>query len=205
MALLETLQSLIAAYGYWAVALGCVLEGEVSLLLGAIAAQQGLLRLDGVMLAAFGGTMISDIGFFYVGRYYGRTLLSNRSRRLRARARLAERLLARHGAPVIVGFRFLLGLRSVAALAFGTLNVPPWRFVLLSGLGAALWTIAFSIVGVLLANAFLTLIRYIREVKLVFLALLVLVLLIAGGAYLLRLRRARKERRQTGPNDQTYR
>lgn len=187
--MLETLQHLIAQYGYWAIALGCVLEGEVTLLLGAIAAQQGLLRLDGVMLSAFGGTMISDIGFFYIGRYFGRTILAHRSRRLRARARLAERLLVHHGAPVIVGFRFLLGLRSIAALAFGTLNVPPWRFILLSGLGAVLWTAAFGVLGVLLASAFMTLITYIREVKLVLLALLLLALLTVGATYLLRLRR----------------
>src|SRR5699024_4864050 len=151
--MLETLQNLINQYGYWAVAFGCLLEGEVSVVLGALAVDQGLLKLPGLMLAAFTGTMVSDVGFYLAGRHFGRPTLARRSRRWRARARVAERLLARYGAPAIVGFRFVFGLRSVAPFVFGTVNVKPLRFLVLSSIGAAIWAVGFSLIGLLFAHA----------------------------------------------------
>lgn len=186
--MLETLQNLIDQYGYWAVALGCVVEGEISVLLGAMAAHEGLLNLGGVMLAAFTGTMISDVGCYYAGRHFGRAVLARRSRRWRARARLAERLLARYGGPAILGFRFVFGLRTVAPLVFGTVNVGQWRFLLLSGIGAALWAVAFALLGTLLASALQIALAYVRQVELALLALFLFVSLLATALYLLRAR-----------------
>lgn len=187
--MLELIQYLIDQYGYWAVLLGAVLEGEISVLLGAIAAHEGLLQLGGVMLAAFTGTMISDVGFYLAGHHFGRPALSRRSLRWRARARLTERLLARYGAPAIFGFRFVFGLRSVAPFVFGTVNVRPLRFLLLSGLGAAVWAVSFSFLGVLLANALQATIVYLRHVEIALLALLLFASLAATAVYLLRSRR----------------
>lgn len=187
--MLETLQNLIDQYGYWAVLVGSIVEGEISVLLGAIAAHEGLLKLGGVMLAAFTGTMISDVGFFFAGRYFGRATLARRSRRWRARARLAERLLTHYGAPAILGFRFVFGLRSVAPFVFGTVNVPPVRFILLSGIGAAVWAVTFGLLGMLLANALQVVLTYIRHVEIALLALLLLASLTATIIYVLRSRR----------------
>src|SRR5699024_2448385 len=96
----------------------------------------GLLKLAWVMLAAFTGTMLSDIASYLIGRHFGQAALARRSRRWRARARLTERLLARYGAPAIVGYRFIFGMRTVAALGFVTLHVSPARLRLLSGQAA---------------------------------------------------------------------
>lgn len=187
--MLEILRNLIDQYGYWAVAVGCMLEGEISVFLGALAVNEGLLKLGGLMLAAFSGTMIADVGFFFAGRHFGRAALARRSRRARARARLTERLLDRYGAPVIVGFRFVFGLRSVAPFVFGTVNVKPLRFLLLSTLGAAVWTVGYSLLGLLFANAVSALIARVRHVEIGLLILVLLAAIIAGIIYLLRSRR----------------
>lgn len=39
------LNHLLATYGYWAVFIGCVMEGETILILGGMAAHQHLLKL----------------------------------------------------------------------------------------------------------------------------------------------------------------
>lgn len=187
--MLEVLQNLIDQYGYWAVALGCVVEGEVSVLLGAIAAHEQLLRLEGVIAAAFVGTMISDVGFYFAGRHFGRAALAKRSLRWRARARITERLLSRYGTPAILGFRFVFGLRSVAPFVFGMLNIPRWRFLLLSGIGAALWAVAFGFLGLLLANALQATLAYIRHVEIALLILFVVATAVGTTIYLLRARR----------------
>lgn len=187
--MLELLQNLVGQYGYWAVAFGCMVEGEVTVLLGAVAVNEGLLQLGGLMAAAFTGTMVADIGFYFAGRHFGRAALARRSRRWRARARLAERLLDRYGAPALVGFRFVFGLRSVAPFVFGTINVKPVRFLLLSTIGAVLWTVLFSFIGLLFANALAATLAHIRQVEIGLLVLLVVASIIAAILYVLRCRR----------------
>src|SRR5699024_12516903 len=89
--MLALLQNLVEQYGYWAVAAGCVVDGEITILLCAAAVHGGLLKLAWVMLAAFTGTMLSDIASYLIGRHLGQAALARRSRRWRARARLTER------------------------------------------------------------------------------------------------------------------
>jgi len=189
----DTLEQLIDQYGYWAVLVGCIIEGEISLLLGAVAVNEELLRLSGVMLAAFTGTMIADVGFYYIGRFFGRAILARLSLRLQARARLAERLAVRHGALAIIGFRFLYGLRIVATIVLGSLNIPPWRFILLSILGAALWTLIFTALGMLVANTVEAVMDYTHQAKTLVFLLLLLLALAAVVLYLVRRFRSRNE------------
>ncbi len=150
--MLETLRYFIDQYGYFAVAAGCFLEGEVSVLLGIVATQQDLLTVPGVFMAAVIGTLIADNFWFHTGRRLGRPALARR-RDWRARARLAERLLKRYGAAAIIGSRFVFGLRTVGPFVFGSLRFSPWRFLAYSAIGSVLWAATVSTIGVLLARA----------------------------------------------------
>jgi len=58
------LDRLIDTYGYWAILVGTLLEGETILLLGGFAAYQGYLALPWVILAAFIGAFCGDQLFF---------------------------------------------------------------------------------------------------------------------------------------------
>lgn len=62
-----TLDQLIDTYGYWAILVGTLLEGETILLLGGFAAYQGYLALPWVILAAFIGAFCGDQLFFFLG------------------------------------------------------------------------------------------------------------------------------------------
>ena len=82
---------LLADYGYLAVFVGSLLEGETVLVLAGFAAHQGYLSLPLVLAVAFVGGTLGDQIFFWLGRAWGQSLLDriphseHRVRRVRAR------------------------------------------------------------------------------------------------------------------------
>ena len=62
-----TLESIIDTYGYVAVTIGTFFEGETILVIAGFAAHQGYMKLPGVIIAAFIGTVFGDQLFFYLG------------------------------------------------------------------------------------------------------------------------------------------
>ena len=120
------LHEFIANYGLWAVLGGTLLEGESVVVFAGFLAHQHLLRLPGVMLCAFAGSLIADQALFYLGRRWRdhRLVL-----RLRAKPAFTKALAAvdRHPDGFILSLRFLYGLRTVGPIALGVSNVPAPR------------------------------------------------------------------------------
>lgn len=139
------LPALLAEYGYTAVFLGSLLEGETVLLLAGAAAQQGYLSYVGVVAVAFCGGMLGDQILFGVGRRYGVLLLA-RYPGLAARAEPVREAIRRNQNVLIVGVRFMYGLRLIGPFVIGMSEVNSGRFLYLNLLGAALW--APLVVGV---------------------------------------------------------
>jgi membrane protein DedA with SNARE-associated domain len=140
------MESLIVHYGYIAILIGTLLEGETILVLGGFAAHRGLLWLPGVMAAALVGSMFSDQLFFFLGRRRGWTWLANKPR-WQPRAERVRRLLDRHSTALILTFRFLYGLRNITPFVLGMSSVSTPRFLALNAIGAALWSVAISLLG----------------------------------------------------------
>jgi membrane protein DedA with SNARE-associated domain len=133
-----SLTDLIARYGYLAVFVGTVLEGETVLILAGFAAAQGLLCLPWVMAVAFAGGWLGDQSFFFLGRWRGAWLMA-RFPRLAPLARKVYALINRWHAWLIVIIRFLYGLRIAGPLAIGMSGLAPWRFMAFNLIGAAIW------------------------------------------------------------------
>lgn len=140
------LAALIAAYGYWAVAAGCLLEGETILALAGFAAHRGYLELPLVIAIAALTSFAGDQFFFLLGRRRGSALL-RRWPTLAARAAPLQARLERHDALVIVGIRFAYGLRIAGPLLLGTSQVAARRFVLFNAVGAVLWATLIAGLG----------------------------------------------------------
>lgn len=183
------LESLIARYGYLAVFVGTLLEGETVVVLGGFAAHRGLLELPGVMVAAFTGALVSDQTLFFLARRYGDRLLAHRPTWEPALARIRA-LLDRHSTAVIVGFRFLYGFRNVTPVALGMSRVPAMRFVVLNAIGAALWAVAVSLIGWVVGQAATQLIGHLERYEWAVMAAIA-----AAGAALWIARRAGARRR----------
>jgi len=157
-----TLESIIESYGYWAILVGTFLEGETILVLGGLAAFQGFLSLPGVILAAFVGSLCGDQLFFVLGRRYSRAVLTRRPA-WKHRVDKAERLLKRFRTPLILIFRFLYGLRTVAPFVLGMSAVPTRTFVLLNAIGALVWAVAVAALGYLFGSVVETVIGNIEH------------------------------------------
>lgn len=141
-----SLPGLLADYGYIAVFIGCLLEGETILVLAGYAAQQGLLSLPVVVALAFVGGTLGDQGFFFIGRRWGVALLRRFPSFTNAALRV-NRLLLRHHAWLIVGVRFMYGLRIAGPIVIGMSEVPALRFLAFNLLGAAIWAVLVTGVG----------------------------------------------------------
>jgi membrane protein DedA with SNARE-associated domain len=139
-------QALVEQYGYTAVFLGTFLEGETVLVLAGFAAHRGYLDVGWVMAAAFAGSVAGDQLYFFLGRVHGTALLQRHPDWV-ARVQRGQQLLERHQIWVILGFRFLYGLRTVTPLAIGLSRVSAARFAILNLAGAALWSVGVAGAG----------------------------------------------------------
>ena len=122
---------IIGSYGYIALLVGTFLEGETILILAGFAAHLGYLHLPWVILVAFLGTLSGDQLFFYLGRRQSRFVLDKHPAWQRRLDRV-ERLFERYQTLLILGFRFLYGLRTVTPFVLGRSGVSPGYFFLLN-------------------------------------------------------------------------
>lgn len=136
------LNHLLATYGYWAVFIGCVMEGETILILGGMAAHQHLLKLWPVIAWASAGGMLGDQLLFWSGRYFGTRLLP-RLKRQQAQIKRVSGLIARYPSMSVFSVRFLYGMRLVGPMVIGASGLSPLRFSLWNMLGAMVWATLF--------------------------------------------------------------
>ena len=87
------LDTLVLRWGYLAVGVGTMLEGETVLLAAGAMAHKGLLALPWVMVSAFLGGVANDLMWFFVGRHAGRAFLNKRPR-LAKHAGVVDRWIA---------------------------------------------------------------------------------------------------------------
>jgi membrane protein DedA with SNARE-associated domain len=142
----------MATYGYLAVFVGTLFEGETILLLGGYAAHRGHLSLPLVMVAAFAGSLLGDQTMFWIGHWYGKRLVK-RWPGLERRIVRVRPLLDRFGNLFALIFRFLYGLRNATPLAMAIGGFPARRFVALNAVGAAIWSVAVGAIGYVFGEA----------------------------------------------------
>lgn len=137
---------LISQYGYAALVIGSVAEGETITLLGGVAAHQGLLRFPLVVLSVALGGMIGDQLLYLLGRRYGMKILRRFSRH-RAKIHQAQTLIRRHPYLFVIGSRFMYGFRIIGPLLIGTSHLRPKIFLPLNIIGAIVWALLFTTLG----------------------------------------------------------
>src|ERR1700741_2758425 len=105
-----SLATLIAAHGYWILAVGCLLEGEMVLVLAALAAHRGLLDPVAVGAIAAACALGGNQFFFWPGRPPGTALLE-RCPALASHSTEIRRLLSHDASLAAVAVRFVYGTR----------------------------------------------------------------------------------------------
>lgn len=142
------INNLITHYGYAALVIGSMAEGETITLLGGVAAHQGLLKFPLVVISVALGGMIGDQLLYLLGRRFGGKLLKRFSHH-QARIRKAQRMIQRRPYLFVIGTRFMYGFRVIGPLLIGASRLPPKVFLPLNVLGALVWALIFTTLGYL--------------------------------------------------------
>lgn len=139
----------IQQYGYFAVALGILLEdfglpapGETLLITGAISASAGALNIYLLLPIAWAGAVIGDNIGYAIGHFGGHHLMTRYGGRIGItddRLKRVEAFFEHYGGWVIVFARFVVILRQLNGIVAGTLGMHWLHFLVLNALGAALW------------------------------------------------------------------
>ena len=184
------LETLVRTYGYWAIAAGTFAEGETILILGGFAAHGRYLSLAGVILAAFIGSLSWVQLFFYLGRTQSQRILARRPL-WKERIYKAQQLLERFQTPVIFGFRFIYGMRTVTPFVIGMSSVTITRFTFFNILSALVWATLIGNVGYLFGDILEIILGNIRRYELCILGAIAII-----GILLLAIRRYHYRRKR---------
>jgi membrane protein DedA with SNARE-associated domain len=138
--------TLIETYGYWLLAADSLLEGETILILAGFAVRRGHLYLVAVLGIASVASFVGNQFYFWLGRRHGPAVLA-RWRSVALQSDRIYRLIAQYPAAVIIGVRFVYGLRIAGPVVIGMSQISAYRFGLLNALGAVLWACLVAGIG----------------------------------------------------------
>jgi len=148
---LENFFDFVHNWGYIAVFLGSLIEGESIILTACALAALGYLNIYRIMITAFIGTLLADQLLYYVGRLYGEKILI-RFPRLEKHSHKALRLLKKYDTLFILSCRFIYGIRVISSIVIGMSGVPPKRFTPLNIIAAVIWTLVSCVGGYIAAD-----------------------------------------------------
>ena len=185
-------RTMLSRYGYKVVLIWTFLEGETIVILAGMFAEK--LHLDPWLIAfyAFCGSFLSDQVMFSLGKYKGESVLRYFPRVAR-NVDKAGRLFKKYDTILILGFRFVYGVRNVTPILLGISGVSHLKFFILNFIGAAVWALAFSFGGFYAGRAFMKIMGLVGHgIFYVFVAALVAV----GLIWFIRARRSVKNVRE---------
>lgn len=156
---------LITAYGYPALFIGAMVEGEVALVIAGFAAYLGYMSLPMVISVGFIGSFLGDQMFFYIGRKKGRELVQ-RWPKLKKRMTWAHQILDKHSKWMLLLSRFAYGFRAIVPITIGASRVPAKRFAVYNIIGAVIWSVIFSVGGYIFGTALSSHLENIRHYEL---------------------------------------
>lgn len=159
-------------WGYVAVFLGSLIEGESIIFIAGFFAHEGYLSLPKIILVSFIGTLLADQILYFVGRRYGNPFI-DRFPSFRPRAERAFRLLRRYDNIFILSFRFIYGIRIISPVVIGTSGVSVKRFMFLNFIAAIIWSVVSCVAAYFFAHILIEYIHYLPKI--------ILGLVIIGG------------------------
>lgn len=137
---MDSITEFVAQWGYIAVFLGALIEGETVIFTAGYMAYKGVLSLPMIMLIAFLGTLLSEQVFYFVGRHYKERIIE-KFPRFKPPLIKALEMLKKYDTLFILSSRFIYGIRNASPIAIGMSGTPPRKYIPLNILAAAIWSI----------------------------------------------------------------
>lgn len=145
------LVNFVQDWGYVAVFLGSLIEGESVIFIAGFFAHEGVLSLPKIIIVSFIGTLFADQALYHVGRHYGNHVI-DRFPSLRPRADKAFELLRRYDNIFILSFRFIWGIRIISPIIIGSSGVEFKRFLILNFIAAIIWSVGSCVAAYYFAH-----------------------------------------------------
>ncbi|GHT01661.1 hypothetical protein FACS1894139_07170 [Planctomycetales bacterium] len=153
---------LLRHYGYFVILIWTFFEGETIVIIASALANKMGLNPWLIALAAFCGSFLSDQLMFSLGKYKGHDLLRIFPR-IEKNLDQAAALFKRYDNILILGFRFVYGVRNVTPVLLGLSGVSHKKFFGLNFIGGAVWALTFSFGGYYSGKAFLYLMDRVKH------------------------------------------
>ena len=179
---------LLKRYGYFVILVWTFLEGETVVILAGMFSKKLHLEPWLIALCAFCGSFLSDQVMFSLGKYKGEAVLRYFPRIAR-NVDKAARLFKKYDTVLILGFRFVYGVRNVTPILLGISGVSHKKFFALNCIGAGVWALAFSFGGLYVGQAFMQVMGVVGHG---IFYILILALALAGLIWYIRARRSVK-------------
>ena len=181
--MLQYLLDLVAGLGHWAYLIiflaatlecaafiGLFVPGESLMLASGFFAQQGVLRLEVVMVVGFIGAILGDNIGYQLGSKLGRDWLLRHGKRIglkRSRLDRVDAFFKRHGAKAVFFGRFIGFARALVPFVAGASRMRYRQFLMYNALGAALWSAGFVLLGYFLGASWRVVEKWIGRTTLV--------------------------------------
>jgi membrane protein DedA with SNARE-associated domain len=149
--------------------LGFFVPGETIVILAGVLCSMGVLDLPQTVIVATTGAIVGDSIGYELGRHLGRPWLERHGRLVGMHGGVLERvdaLFAQHGGKAVFIGRFVGFLRAMAPFVAGTSRMPYRHFLLYNALGAAVWAVAFVLLGYFLGESWTLAERWLGRVGL---------------------------------------
>lgn len=143
---MQELLGLIDVYGYLAVFVVSIFEGELATFLGGILANQDLLVIHYVIAAAILGAIVGDWSWFFLGRYK-KEFVHRRFPQIMRKAEAPLQYITRRPRTMSFAMRFMYGFRAFMPLSIGFSHVPVRTFLFWNALGGFSWSVLMVSAG----------------------------------------------------------
>lgn len=173
---------LVEQYGIYAVFILCMVEGDITLLLSGVLAQNGAFgKWSYLQVVLFGtaGAVTGDFIGYLIGRFFQKNVEQYSFYRA-AKPRI-ESLTAKFGVLSIFVSKYIYGIRAAWCIFYGVSGTPWWKFLMHDTISCFLWVLVTSGLGYFFGA---TITGLIGEFKQVSIALLVILVCAGIGFYL---------------------
>ncbi|MDR0338981.1 MAG: DedA family protein [Desulfovibrio sp.] len=151
---------LLREYGYFVILVWTFLEGETIVIIAGWLSQSVDLKPWLIALCAFCGSFASDQVMFSLGKYKGEDVLKYFPRVAKNLDRAAK-LFKKYDTVLILGFRFVYGVRNITPIMLGISGVSHKKFFFLNLIGAGVWAVTFTYGGYCVGKAFMAIMHYV--------------------------------------------
>jgi len=166
---------LLLTYGYFALFIWSILEGEIGLMLSGFLASEGkVFSFTNIIIVASIGAFIGDNILFLLGRFFAPKvkvwLIKYKEKRI-----IIQHYFRKYGASIIVFERFIYGTHIPALLIVGLSKYPYLKFLLFDIVGIFLWALIFTALGYYFGNDAIDIIIFIQKNFLVFISITIII------------------------------